>query len=101
MASRLELHEKLKELLGSNNVYYQPPNNIKMSYPAIKYSKDLVSKKRANNGTYLLQNRYQIVVIDKVPDNPVIEKLLKIPMCDYVRTYSADNLNHDVLSIYF
>ena len=34
MASRLELQSKFEELLGSRNVYYQPPESIKMSYTA-------------------------------------------------------------------
>ena len=35
--SRLELHALLVELLGSTNVYYEPPETLKMSYPAIRY----------------------------------------------------------------
>ena len=40
MKNRIELQTLLEELLGSKNVYYQPPNNLSMSYPAILYSTD-------------------------------------------------------------
>ena len=37
---RLELHEILCTILGSRNVYFQPPESIKMNYPAIVYGLD-------------------------------------------------------------
>lgn len=101
MASRIELQEKLEELLGSSNVYYQPPASVKMEYPAIRYSKKDVDKKSADNTAYTLTNCYEIIVIDRKPDNKVIEKLLALPMCSYDRSYKADNLNHDVLTLYY
>lgn len=100
-ASRLKLQTTLEELLGMKHVYYQPPASIKMEYPAIVYSRKKIDKKVANNAAYLLTNCYEIIVIDKKPDNPVIEKLLALPMCSYDRSYKSDNLNHDVLTLYF
>ena len=102
MATRLELQSKLEELLGSKNVYYQPPANKVMEYPCIKYSKSKVRGRFANNKVYSLLRCYEIIVIDKKPDNPVIEKILtEIPYSSYDRPYKADNLNHDVLTIYY
>lgn len=101
MATRLELQTKLEELLGSRNVYYQPPSSVKMDYPAIKYSLNDVESRHANNAVYSLHKEYQITVIDRLPDNPVIDKLLSLPMCSYDRNYKSDNLNHDVLTLYF
>ena len=101
MATRLELQSKLEELLGFKHVYYQPPETIKMEYPAIKYSKSNVNIRSANDKTYSKINRYEVIVIDKKPDNPVIDKLLELPYCSYDRHYKADNLNHDVLILYY
>lgn len=101
MASRLELQAKLEELLGSKNVYYQPPESLKMNYPAIVYSKSRIDTRKANNSTYSRNTRYDITVIDRLPDNPVIDKLMELPYCSYDRPYKADNLNHDVLTLYF
>ncbi|NSJ25532.1 hypothetical protein [Blautia glucerasea] len=100
MKTRLELQSKLEELLGFRHVYYQPPESVKMEYPAIRYSKSMIRSQEANNGTYIENERYEITVIDKKPDNPVIKKLLALPHCGYERQYRADNLNHDVLTIY-
>ena len=101
MASRLDLQSKLEELLDSNDVYYKPPKNTMMSYPAIRYSlKDIVLN-HADDSSYTKRNRYEVIVIDKKPDNPVISKLLDLPYCSYDRQYIADNLYHDVLILYW
>lgn len=101
MASRLELQAKLEELLGVRHVYYQPPESLKIEYPAIVYSKSKIESKKANDSTYLKNTRYDVTVIDKRPDNPVIEKLMELPYCSYDRPYKMDNLNHDVLTLYY
>lgn len=101
MASRHELQSKLEELLGSRNVYYQPPESVKISYPAILYSKKNIDSKHANDGKYLNNTSYEIIVIDKKPDNEVINKILNLPYSSYDRPYKSDNLYHDVLTLYF
>lgn len=101
MADRVELHSVLQELLGSSNVYYQPPESIKMQYDAIRYSKKNIDSKYANDRKYSMIDCYEIIVISRLPDNPVIKKLLSLPYCSYDRHYIADNLHHDVLTIYY
>ena len=101
MSSRLELQTKLEELLGSRNVYYQPPETVKMEYPAIVYSKEDIQTTHANDEVYSKKNKYSLIVISKKPDDPVIDKLLEVPYCSYDRSYKSDNLNHDVLTLYY
>lgn len=101
MAKRLELQNKLEELLGSRNVYYQPPESVKMNYPGIRYSKVRIDTKYANNKKYISKTRYEIIVMDLRPDNPVIDKILELPYSSYDRSYVSDNLNHDVITLYF
>lgn len=101
MKTRTELQVKLKELLGSDNVYYQPPPTKEIEYPAIIYSKNRIDTSRADDSIYIKNKSYVIIVVDKRPDNPVIDKLLDLPYCSYDRNYKADNLNHDVLTLYY
>lgn len=100
MADRLSLQRTLEELLGSPNVYYQPPASLVMKYPAIRYSKKSIDCEHANNKPYLRGNTYEIIVIDDKPDNSVINKLLELPYCSFVTHYVANNLNHDVLNLH-
>ena len=102
MASRLEFHEKLSSILGDpNRVYFQPPTNIRMSYPCIRYTRDEFDTIRADNLTYKRVVRYQVMVIDPDPDSEILEKLLDLPYSSHSRHYVTDNLNHDVFTIYF
>lgn len=101
MADRLDLQGLLEELLESRNVYYQPPESVKMQYPAIRYSKKNIQSVYANNSKYLMRDCYELIVISRSPDHPVIKKLLALPYCSYDRPYVADNLYHDVLTIYY
>ena len=52
MADRVELQAYLEKILGSENVYYQPPSNVKMEYPAIKYDLNDVYKSYAGDKVY-------------------------------------------------
>lgn len=98
---RLELHAELCKILGSTNVYFQPPESIKMKYPAIVYSRDRINNTFANDAVYLQSYDYMITVIDRDPDSEIIERVSKIPSCRYVRHYTSDNLNHDVFTIIY
>ena len=101
MANRLDLQSLLEELLGSRNVYYTPPESIKMQYPAIRYSKKKIESVHADDSKYLMRDCYELIVISRTPDYPVIKRLLALPYCSYDRPYVADNLYHDVLTIYY
>lgn len=98
MKNRAELHSKLEELLESKNVYYRKPSTIQ--YPAIVYSKTKIVNKSADDKKYHKTTAYKLTVISKRPDNVVIDKLLELPYCSYDTNYIADNLYHDVLTIY-
>lgn len=101
MASRLELQSKLEELLGSENVYYNPPGSENMKYPCIRYSKKNIDVRFANNAIYSKKTCYEIIVISPIPDNPVIDKIMGLRYCSFDRHYKASNLNHDVLTLYY
>lgn len=98
---RVSLQTLLEKLLGSKNVYYQPPESVKMNYPAIRYSKADIDVEYGDNTSYAKFKAYDIVVIDKMPDNPVIEKILELPYSSFERHYTSDNLNHDIIRLYF
>lgn len=100
MASRIELQTLLEKLLGSREVYYQSPGN-NMNYPAIKYSKSNIQTTYANDKKYSKMTRYEIIVIDRLPDNPVINDILDLSYSSFDRHYKADNLNHDVITLYW
>ena len=101
MATRIDLQNVLEELLGIRNVYYQPPESLKMSYPAIVYSRKTIDNSYANNSVYKQNYAYEITVIDKNPDSEIVNKVSKLPTCRFDRHFKSDNLNHDVFTLYY
>lgn len=101
MAQRLELQSILLGILGSENVYFQPPPSVQMAYPCIVYHRDDADTHFADNEPYKRKWKYQVTVIDRDPDSPIPEKVGALPMCVYDRFYAADNLNHDVFKLFF
>ena len=101
MRTRLELQTLLEDILGSRQVYYQPPDSVKMQYPAIVYSRSDIDTRYANDSAYMQSLVYELIVIDKNPDSDIPMKISQLPMCNFDRHYTSDNLNHDVFTIYF
>lgn len=101
MAQRLELQTLLEALLGSRNVYFQPPSSGQMKYPCIMYNLQDIDTKFANNKPYKHKKRYQVTVVDENPDSEIPGKVASLPMCRFERSYPADNLNHFVFNLFF
>ncbi len=101
MNSRLELHNTLVDIIGSEYVYFQPPESVKITYPCIVYSLNNITTRNANDKHYLISNNYTITFISKDPDSEIPYKLIELPMCTFDRAYTADNLNHWVFNIYY
>lgn len=101
MASRLELHEKLVSVLGSRYVYFQPPESVKMKYPAIVYERSDIPNKFANDDVYLQTIKYKVTVVDRDPDSEVVERMSKFKTARFEKHYVVDGLNHDTFTIYY
>lgn len=101
MRTQPELQEFLENILGTRNVYFQPPSGLKIKYPAIIYSLDRISDRHADNDKYITSKTYSITYVDSKPDSPMVDKLNAIPTCKFIRPYTADNLNHYVFSLNF
>ena len=101
MASRLELRKKLEDILGTRHVYFQPPETIKLKYPAIIYQLARIDKKSADDAGYLYHRNYNVTLIDKNPDSEYVMKIAQLPKCRFDRFYTVDHLNHYVFSLYF
>lgn len=101
MGTRLELQSLLKEILVSENVYFQSPPANQMAYPAIVYKLDGDDVSHADNKTYTRTKRYLVTLMDRNPDTPTEAKLAALPMCRFNRHYAVDNLNHFVFTLFF
>ena len=107
MDKSLELHEILCGIVnitepdGNRHVYFQPPESVKIKYPAIIYSRNDIDNRFANNDVYKQTYNYQVTVIDRDPDSEIVDKISKLPTCRFNRHFVSDNLNHDVFILYY
>ncbi len=99
--TRVDFQNFLEDLSGDRNVYYQPPSNLRMNYPATRYKLADIVNIHADNLVYNQKTAYQVTRITEDPDDPVVKKLSELPFSDFDRSYVADNLNHFVFTIFF
>jgi hypothetical protein len=99
MGQRLDLHVVLEAICP--NVYFQPPANVQLEYPAIVYERDRSDTQFADDIPYSVTKQYSMTLISRDPDEAIFELLSKLPMCAHERHFATDSLNHDVFSIYF
>lgn len=95
-----ELQAKFEELLESRNVYYNPPESVKMRYDAIVFNRSGIENDFANNSVYGQLYRYEVTTITEDPDAPIIDKISRLPMCSFDRHFVSDNLHHNVFRLY-
>ncbi len=99
---RLQIQTILEEVLGSKNVYFQPPASISMKYPCIVYGYDNDSSVHADSVRYLVRDRYSVTLITKdAYPSAILEELESLPYCAFSRKYSSDNLNHFSFNLVF
>lgn len=101
MDRRLKLHNILIDILGTDKVYFQPPENCKIQYPCIIYKIKQIDSVFANDKPYSHQKQYQVTIIDRNPDSKLPDKLSELPTCYYETFFTSDNLNHYIFNIYF
>ena len=101
MGQRVDLHSLLVDILGSRNVYFQPPEGFKMSYPCIVYERERIESEHANNKPYIHNKRYSVTIIDKDPESPIPDMIASLAKCQHERHFVSDNLHHDVFTRYY
>lgn len=96
------LHEILKALnISEKNCYFSPPNGIQLNYPCILYELSNANAQYADNQKYLVDMRYVVTVIDRSPDSKLRDAILELPKCSFDRSFTSENLNHYVFTLYF
>jgi len=99
MAPRTELQERLETI--TDRVYFQPPQNVDLTYPCIVYARSSSLAEHSGNLPYRISKQYQVTVITRDPDSDLPDKVEELAMCRFDRFYPADNLNHYVFSLFF
>lgn len=90
-----------EEIADGSRAYFQPPENVKMVYPAIVYHLDFEKSSHADNLPYARKPRYQVTVISRDPQHPAADLVADLPSASFERQFPADELNHKVYNVFF
>ena len=100
MKTRAEIQELLEEVLGSKNVYFQPPTNTSLKYPCIVYKFERFNVRHADNKPYFVTSRWHIHHMYKNPKNDLKEKFVfEVPFCEFDRRIVSDGVYNDYYNI--
>ena len=103
MKKRIKLQKVLLDIADeqSLSLYYQPPANVKMSYPCIVYEPIDGRTIYADNRVYVNQIQYQVTLITKNPDPEAFDAILNgIPYGSFRNKTVVDNLHNFVFYCY-
>lgn len=128
MDRRVELNQKLVDLIASfgvwfwdpfsfetgdvdqsiidtaeERVYFQPPSGYQIKYPCLVYEREGAAQLTADDAPYFFQTRYSLTFITRNPDSQYLIKKVKesFPYCKYDRSFTNDNLYHEVFTLYY
>lgn len=89
-----------ENLLGSKNVYFQPPEKSRIQYPCIIYNFSNIKQRHADNAPYSTNKRYRVTYVDKNPDNIIVDKIATLPKCSMDNAMIIDTLYHYEFTLY-
>lgn len=99
---RIMLQKYLSTLPEVKKAYFQPGTSVQMVYPCIVYKWDRESVVYADNEPYLLRRGYLVTIIDSNPDSTIPITFRKnFPTARFDRSYTEDNMNHWVYTLFF
>ena len=98
---RIQLQKNLESLLGSRNVYFQPPGGTQLKFPCIVYRLEQATDQHAEDKIYRRLYRYSLTYITKDPDDPMTDRIDDIRYCSFNNFFTSDNLNHYVYTLYY
>lgn len=100
MAKRIELQQALYQF--SDNVYFQPPSDIRMIYPCIVYNKSKPKVDRANNHIYNKSQEYKLIVMDFDPDGDIADRIIEYFTHSAIDSiFVVDRLHQTTITLYY
>lgn len=100
MRTYKDLLHLLRKAVDHDRVYFQPPENLKLGYPAVVFHLTKIKVDHADDVPYKGAREYMITLITKEPEPDALEEILKIPYTTLDSTYISDGMNHFVFTSY-
>lgn len=101
--SRREFQKILESVISpyGGNVYFQPPENIKLKFPCILFEVSSMDLTHADNTLYERVIQFSVMYISKTTNEDVVDKLTALPYSWFERHFVQDGLNHYIFRIFY
>lgn len=100
MRTYKDLLHLLKKAVAHNRVYFQPPENLRMDYPAVIFHLSRNKTTHASDGRFKDNQEYTVILITEDPQPDALDAILNIPYSTLETTYVSNGMNHFVFTIY-
>ena len=91
MRTYKDLLHLLKKAVAHNRVYFQPPENLRLSRNKTTHASD---------GRFKDNQEYTVTLITEDPQPDALDAILNIPYSTLETTYVSNGMNHFVFTIY-
>ena len=100
MRDRKVVLEKIKNNI-TPNVYFTPPDNIQLKFPACVVTREDFEVKKANNNPYFSSMGYKLVYMSREEADDIFIKVSSAFKSSSFRTeYKVNGLYHKVFVVY-
>ena len=97
---RLALHQEFIRILGNAcNVYFMPPQEMRLSYPAIVYYLGGGSDSYADNVRFLPRTTFDVTLIENEPLSPKVDEIRDLKHSSYMTSFKKDHLHQHQFKI--
>lgn len=97
---RLALHQELANILGNaSTVYFMPPQEMLLSYPAIVYYVGGGSDSYADNVRFLPRTTFDVTLIEYDPMSAKVDAIRDLKHSSYMTSFKKDGLHQHKFKI--
>ena len=97
---RLALHQELADILGNaSNVYFMPPQEMLLRYPAIVYYAGGGSDSYADNVRFLPRTTFDVTLIEYDPLSDKVDAIRDLKHSSYMTSFKKDSLHQHKFKI--
>lgn len=103
MKNMTKVGDILSNVIGDpERVHFQPSESVKLKFPCLIFKFDGYKDFFANDGRHMLREKYSVTHVYQNPEADLQEEILSsFLFASFDRPYIADNLYHDVYTIYY
>lgn len=97
---RLALHQEFVNILGNaSRVYFMPPQEMRLSYPAIVYYVGGGSDSYADNVRFLQRTTFDVTLIENDPLSAKVDAIRDLKHSSYMTSFKKDGLHQHKFKI--